>query len=114
MAGDLHSVGGAVSGSGHSAVPPDTIPGREGRDGIERVNISAEFAYGIPDACGVRGCPQGDYVARVLSREDAEMKPTGLLMWAIAVGVANPRTPAQGDWAPSPEPSVDEEPHDDD
>jgi len=106
--------GGVVSGSGHSAVPPDTIPGREGRDGIERVNISAQFAHGIPDACGVRGCPPGDYVARVLSQEDAEMKPTWRLVWAIAVGVANPRIGAQGDRVPSPEPSVDKEPHDDD
>ncbi len=42
------------------------------------------------------------------------MKPTWLLVWAIAVGVVNPRTAAQGDRAPSPAPSVDEEPHDDD
>jgi hypothetical protein len=41
------------------------------------------------------------------------MKPTWCSVWAIAGGVADPRTGAQGDRAPSPEPSVDKEPHDD-
>jgi hypothetical protein len=44
----------------------------------------------------------------------AEMKPTWLAVWALAVGVVNHRTAAQGERAQSPAPSVDEEPQDDD
>ena len=136
--------GGAVSCSGHSAAPSDTIPGHEERNGIGRVNIFAKSAQGIPVACASRRCPRattwGD--AQALPQEDPEMKPVGSwsaalarsrrrsraclqAAWPEALGdvshagpdraaTPTPLTPTQGDWASGPEPSVDEEPHDDD
>ena len=75
-------------------------------------------AHGIPVACGSRRCPQSDCMGRrtALPQEDAEMKPIWLSVGSAGLApdrVATPLTPTRGDRAPSPEPSVDEEPHDD-
>lgn len=66
--------------------------------------------HGIPVACGSRRCPRANTGrVQVLPQEDAEMKSMRVCRLCRC-----PLAEARGDRAQGPEPSVDEEPHDDD